>query len=306
VTRPLVSIVTPSFNQATFLEETIRSVLEQDYVNVEYFVVDGGSTDGSVEIIERYADRLAWWTSEPDRGQADALNKGFARAGGEYLGWLCADDTLLPGAVARLVEVLDADPSLVVAYGDAVYTDERSERKDPALSGEWDPVRMVREAQVRNQQPASLYRRRGWEAAGPLNELAWYYLDYEFTVRLAGVGMGAHVPETIATYRIHTSAKSIGDPVRKARDAIRCAERFMTSDHVPPELRPYARDGRAALHRIAADNFYAALELGPARRAYARSAALAPAAVSVRAVKSLLPRRVVRRLRERRVAQREP
>jgi glycosyltransferase involved in cell wall biosynthesis len=302
VTQPLVSMVTPSFNQAAFLEETICSVLEQDYPNVEYLVVDGGSSDGSVEIIERHADRLAWWTSEPDRGQANALNKGFARARGDYVGWLCSDDTLFPGAVSRLVEVLEADPSLMVAYGDAVYTDEHSEQKDLALSGTWDPVRMVREAQVRNQQPASLYRRRGWEAAGPLNELAWYYLDYEFTVRLAGVGPGAHVPETLATYRIHGSGKSTGDPVWKAKDAIRCAESFMTSDLVPPELRPHARAGRAALHRIAAENFYAALELGAARRAYARAAALAPGAITPKAAKTLLPRGIVRRLRERRVA----
>jgi glycosyltransferase involved in cell wall biosynthesis len=303
VTPPLVSIVTPSFNQAAFLEETICSVLEQDYPNVEYLVVDDGSTDGSIEIIECYADRLAWWTAQENRGQANALNKGFARTRGDYVGWLCSDDTLLPGAISRLVEVLEADPALTVAYGDAVYTDVHSERKDPALSGSWDPVRMVREAQVRNQQPASLYRRRGWEAGGPLNELAWYYLDYEFTVRLAGVGPGAHVPEILATYRIHGSGKSTGDPVRKARDAIRCAESFMTSDLVPPELRPHARAGRAALHRIAADNFYAALELGSARRAYARAATLAPGAITLRAAKSLLPREIVRRLRERRVAQ---
>jgi glycosyltransferase involved in cell wall biosynthesis len=305
VGAPLVSIVTPSYNQASFLEETMFSVLDQDYPSLEYVVVDGGSTDGSVEIVRRHADRLAWWTSEPDRGQAHALNKGFAHTRGDYVGWLCSDDTLLPGAISRLVAALQADPGLVVAYGDAVYTDERSERKDAALSGAWDPVRMVREAQVRNQQPATLYTRRGWEAAGPLDEEAWYYLDFQFTVRLAGVGTGVHVPEPLATYRIHRGGKSIGEPVRKAEDAIRCAERFMTSDLVPAELRPYAREGRAALWRIAAENYYAALELGRARRAFVRAATLAPARVrAAAAAKSFLPRPVVRRLRARRVAHR--
>jgi glycosyltransferase involved in cell wall biosynthesis len=292
---PLVSIVTPSLNQGAFLEETMVSVLEQDYPNLEYVVVDGASTDGSVDVIRRYADRLAWWASEPDRGQAHALNKGFARAGGEYLTWLCSDDTLLPGAVSRLVTALESSPRAVLAYGDAVYTDARSERKHAARSGPWDPVAMVRHAQVPNQQPATLYTRRGWEEAGPLDEEAWYYLDLQFTIRLAGAGDGMHVSEPLATYRIHPAGKSTGRPARKAEDALRCAERFMTTDLVPGALRPYTREGRASLYRIAGDNFYAALELGRARRAYFK--AREPA----RLAKSMLPRPVVRRLRARRL-----
>jgi glycosyltransferase involved in cell wall biosynthesis len=306
VAEPVVSIVTPSFNQAEYLEETIQSVLQQEYANVEYYVVDGGSTDGSVEIIRAYEDRLSGWVSEPDSGQAQALNKGFALAGGEYLAWLCSDDTYLPGAISTLVDALERDPAAMLAYGDAVYTDERSELKDPAPSGPWEPTQMVRTAQVPNQQPASMYRRRAWEAAGPLDERAWYFLDFEFTVRLAGIGGGVHIPEPLATYRIHAAGKSTGQPVLKAKDALRCADEFMTTELVPEPLRPHTRAGRAALFRTAGQNFYAALELGPARRAYLRAARLAPRALPPGALKSFLPRPLVRRLRARRLGLARP
>ncbi len=119
----LVSIITPSYNQAHYLEATIRSVLEQDYSEIEYIIVDGGSTDGSREIIERYSSRLAWWVSEKDRGQTDAINKGFGRAHGEILAWINSDDTYEPGAVAQAVEYLQANPQVGMVYGDARFID---------------------------------------------------------------------------------------------------------------------------------------------------------------------------------------
>ncbi len=119
-----ISIVTPSYNQAPFLERTIRSVLDQDYPNIEYIIVDGGSTDGSLEIIKKYSHRLAWWTSEKDRGQTDAINKGFAHASGEIFAWLNSDDTYEPGSVRDAMQQLDVHPQCSAIYGEANFINE--------------------------------------------------------------------------------------------------------------------------------------------------------------------------------------
>ena len=132
VEKPLVSIVTPSYNQASYLEAAMLSVLEQSYPYIEYLVIDGGSTDDSVELIKQHAGKLAYWVSEPDRGQTDAINKGFARANGKYLAWLNADDLLNPTAVGEAVDFLENHPEVGMVYGDS-----ESDRLIPASPLPW-------------------------------------------------------------------------------------------------------------------------------------------------------------------------
>lgn len=297
---PRVSIVTPSCNQAAFLEETLRSVLGQDYPNLEYIVVDGGSTDASVEIVRRYADRLAWWVSEPDGGQAAALNKGFARATGEILGWLNSDDTLLPGAVAAVVEALELDPGALLAYGDNVLVDESSRPVGLLPAREFDLATMLRTAQNHVVQPGSLFRRRALELAGPLDEAGYYYFDFEFVLRLGLHGTAVRVPRELATYRLHPGSKSMSEPVRKAIDHLRAFEAFFSRD-LPPGLRRVEPEARSRACLVAGEYFYAGLEQRRARSSVLRGLRLHPQHISLATLsflaKTFLPGRLVARLR---------
>lgn len=153
---PLVTIVTPSFNQARFLEQTIQSVLNQDYPNLEYYIMDGGSTDGSVGIIQKYSDRLAGWISEKDRGQTDAINKGFARARGEILAWLNSDDTYEPGAVSAAVAALLAHPQAAAVYADCDFIDENN-RKIGRFPAAQTDYRRLRRGYVHVPQQATFF-----------------------------------------------------------------------------------------------------------------------------------------------------
>ncbi|MEW6504663.1 MAG: glycosyltransferase family 2 protein [Chloroflexota bacterium] len=204
----LVSIITPSYNQARYLEETMRSVLEQDYPHIEYIVVDGGSTDGSREIIEKYADRLAWWVSEKDRGQTEAINKGFGRARGEVLAWLNSDDTYQPGAVREAVEFLQQNPQVGLVYGDANYIDEHGRviGRFPAAQTDY---RRLRQGYVHIPQQAAFFRADLWRKVGPLDESFYFAMDYDLWVRLAREAPIVYHPRLWANFRLHSDAKTI-------------------------------------------------------------------------------------------------
>jgi len=207
-TIPLVSIVTPSFNQARFLEETMRSVLGQDYPRIEYMVVDGGSSDGSVDVIRRHADRLAWWDSSPDQGQTDAINKGFARAQGDVLAWLNSDDTYQPGIVRRAVEFLQANPRVGMVYGDANFIDEHGDviGRFPAAQTDY---RRLRQGYVHVPQQAAFFRAELWRQVGPLDPTFYFAMDYDLWVRLARLAELRYLPLLWANFRLHSQGKTV-------------------------------------------------------------------------------------------------
>ena len=207
-TSPRVSIVTPSFNQAHFIEETIRSVLDQDYPNLEYIIVDGVSTDGSVEIIKKYAHRLAWWVSEPDRGQTDAINKGFAHATGDILAWLNSDDTYVPGAIAEAVAFLQQHPEAGMVYGDANLTDEAG-RVIGRFPAQQTDYRKLRRGSVHIPQQASFFHADLWKRVGPLDPTFYFAMDYDLWVRLAKLAPLQYTPRLWANFRLHGGGKTL-------------------------------------------------------------------------------------------------
>lgn len=215
--NPLVSIVTPSFNQAQFLEQTICSVLEQNYSSLEYLVVDGGSADGSVDIIRKYAGDLAWWVSEPDQGQGDAIRKGLARAGGKYIAWINSDDYYLPGAIEQAVAALEANPDWGMVYGNVLAVNETGEKINLL---EYQPYQLedLMQFQIIGQ-PAVFMRREVYERAGGISGSYHYLLDHHLWLRMAALAPMGYIPRTWAVARFHQAAKNTAMAARFASEA---------------------------------------------------------------------------------------
>lgn len=216
---PLISIVTPSYNQGLYIEATIQSVFNQKYPNIEYIVVDGGSTDGTIEILKKYEDRLKW-ISEPDNGPEDAINKGFRMAKGNFIGWLASDDIYEPDAIQKVMEIFIKDLDVAMVYGRCQYIDRNGADigECPTEPFNYDYLAVYNIV----AQPSAFFRRSVYEEVGGISQELKQASDYDLWIRLTKNRKVTYLPEFLSSYRLHYAAKTLGfhDPCLKFEEYI--------------------------------------------------------------------------------------
>lgn len=276
---PRVTIVTPSYNQVNFIEAAIRSVLLQYYPHIEYIVFDGGSTDGSVAVIRKYASHLTYWESNPDMGQSHAINKGWRMATGRYLWWLNADDLLTPGSIAASVGFLEDRPDVDLVYGDLVVIDDQDRVLDRFLYQDFELELFIRDYQ-NVAQPGALLRRRALKRIGFLDEQLHYVMDREFWLRLAlEGGKVAHVPKALAYYRVHTEAKTQAGSPQAVQERYLCTARALNHPNIPPAIVQCKHLVWANTHNVCARVYMKCGEYGSALREIGHALRLDPSQV---------------------------
>ena len=243
----LVSIITPSFNQAAYLEQTILSVLQQDHPHIEYIVIDGASTDNSVDIIRKYESKLSYWVSEKDNGQAEAINKGFARATGEIIAWLNSDDYYLTGAVSSAVRIFEENPDVVLVYGNMLAVDEHGVTFN-TLNYKQLTLDDLLCFQIIGQ-PAVFMRRSALEDL-KLDSTFHFLLDHYLWIQIARRGKILHIDQTWAVARYHAEAKNRAKAAEFGREAFRILESVKQDADLAPILAKVDRRARASAHRV--------------------------------------------------------
>lgn len=223
---PLVTIVMPSYNQARYLDKAIQSVLDQDYPNIEFFVVDGGSKDESVEIIRKFheanPERLVWWVSEKDNGQADAINKGCGRAHGEIIAWLNSDDIYLDGAVSKAVSALKENPALGLVYGNIKSMDMDGQVFNEIIYEDWKLEDLMAFRII--GQPSVFMRREAFEKVGGMDTTYDLLLDPLLFMRIAARYEIQYIDEFFAAARFHPEAKNVSQARKYGDDALKIVE----------------------------------------------------------------------------------
>ena len=239
--QPLVSVVTPTFNQANFLRETIESVLSQDHPAIEYQIIDDGSTDATPEILQEYSDR-AWIERHENRGQTPTINKGWERAKGGILTWLNSDDTFLPGAVSRAVAYLEEHPDVGIVFGDTLFTEPDGTPIERSKGQEFDYVNFVKRCHNPIAQPSAFIRRSVIDDIGMLDPHYYYFMDWDFWLR-AGVNHKiTYFPELLSTYRLHADSKTVAQANKAAPELEYLYRKFFSRSDLPQTIQSLEKE----------------------------------------------------------------
>ncbi len=249
---PRISVVTCSYNQGGFLEETLRSVLLQGYPDVEYFVMDGGSDDGSVEILRRYDPWITRWVSAPDGGQADAINKGFAHCTGDLLGWINSDDALLPEGLIHLAVGHRRDPEAILLGRVVNFSGSGEQEWEVVQRGvSYERVSQPWRYRVTWHQPGIYFPRTLWEGVGELDGSLRYVFDWDWLCRALRVAECRDVPWSVARFRYHASSKTVGEA-----DAQLAERTLVAHRHWPDELADDSQRAAAAMEILLAEPYF--------------------------------------------------
>ncbi len=262
---PLVSIVIPSYNQGHFIADTIESVLNQDYPWIECIVVDGGSQDNTLDVLRQYTDQLHW-ISEPDHGQAEAINKGWRMARGEIIAWLNSDDIYRPGAFRAVVDAFATHPEAGAIYGDCDYISATGAFLEKYDSGPFDYFRFVRTSRSPNAQPSTFLRREVFDRVGPVDETLHLVLDWEYWLRVGAHYPFVYLPHTLACYRVHAKSKSSTENLRFGIETVSVYQRLFANPNLTPEWRRLKKDSLNSVYLWAAKYAFDGAHLSEARR----------------------------------------
>lgn len=226
--KPLVSIITPSFNQGAYLEQTIQSVIGQTYSNIEYIIIDGGSDDNSVEIISKYASRLQYWVSEQDKGQADAINKGLTKARGDIVAYLNSDDVLELDAVQKMVDAFEKWPESAVIYGTCAIIDEQNNQIKPPAGKQTNLKRLLIKGMTPDiHQPACFFNLAKIKRRPLFNDELRFVMDYELLLYCFTHKLHIHfIPDYLANFRMHNQAKTSAQAMEMYEEKMRIQRQY--------------------------------------------------------------------------------
>ena len=233
---PKISIVTPSFNQGKFIEETIRSVLLQGYPNIEYFILDGGSSDQTIEIIKKYELWITSWVSEKDKGQASAINKGWLRATGEIVSYLNSDDIFLPNTLWQVSHFFSRHQESGMVFGDAYFVDHKSRIIGQFRGKKYDQTSLFYRT-INIGQPATFLKRSVLDKTGYLDEELHFSMDFHLWLRISLFNSLDYIPAFLATMRLHPGAKTVQDFQLFYQDELKSLESVFSGTYIPDNLR---------------------------------------------------------------------